>query len=104
MALGKQFADKIYGNDLNKSTVKHQKGAFTNERNYAIACRFHFHFEIRGLRYDRALAEVHKEFYLSELRIAQLLMTQGDSLKALKAANTDVTVLKKKLPHFSWAA
>jgi hypothetical protein len=104
MALGQQFANTILGDDLKKGTVKHQKGVFTSERNYAIACRFYFHFQIRGLRYDRALGELNKEFWLSELRLAQLIMQEGKSLEALKAAQADTKILQKKFPHFSWAA
>jgi hypothetical protein len=63
MALGQQFAQKILIDDLNKSTVKHKKGVFTNDRNYAIACHFYYHYKLRGLRYDRALAELNKEFF-----------------------------------------
>ncbi|MDP9076278.1 MAG: hypothetical protein M3O71_02545 [Bacteroidota bacterium] len=102
MALGQQFANKILPDEVTKSAKKHVNGMFTGERNYKIACRFYYHFQLKGLRYERTLTELNKEFDLSELRIAQIIMDQGDSLKALKEANADKKFLASKLPHYNW--
>jgi len=102
MALGTQFAQSILGEELNKSTVKSVKGIYTADRNYAIACRFYYHFTIKGLRYERCLSELQKEFNLSELRIAQLIMDEGDSLEKLKAEKNVRKFLTTKFPFYNW--
>lgn len=102
MALGSQFTQKIFEENIHKTNNKHTKGVFTGERNYKIACRFYYHFSIRGLRYERALFELNKEFDLSELRIAQLIMQSGDHLEKLKKDKADKKYLANKLPHYNW--
>jgi hypothetical protein len=61
MALGYQLVTQIFKEELSKTEIKHVKGVFTDNRNYKIACRFYYHFSIKGLRYERALAQVHTE-------------------------------------------
>ncbi|MDB5029728.1 hypothetical protein [Mucilaginibacter sp.] len=102
MALGAQFANSIFKEDINKSTEKHVKGCYTDNRNYKIACRFYYYFNIKGLRYERTLTVLHDEFDLSELRIAQLIMGAGDHLEKLKQDNADKKYLANKLPHYNW--
>jgi len=103
MSLGNQLINKILPESLTNSGIKHAKGVFTGERNYKIACRFYYHFSIIGLKYERALAELNKEFDLSEIRIAQIIMISRDHLEQLKQDKADKKYLAKKLPHFNWS-
>lgn len=102
MALGKQLVNSILSTEINKSANKHVKGVFTNDRNYKIACRFYYHFSIKGLQYERALSELNKEFDLSELRIAQIVMLERDNLKKLKNDRADKKYFTAKFPHYNW--
>lgn len=102
MALGKQLVNSILSTEINKSANKHVKGVFTNDRNYKIACRFYYHFSIKGLQYERALSELNKEFDLSELRIAQIVMLERDNLKKLKTDKADKKYFTAKFPHYNW--
>jgi hypothetical protein len=102
MALGKQLVDGIYKEEIHKTAVKHVKGVYTDNRNYKIACRFHYHFFIKGLKYERTLTELHKEFDLGELTIAQLIMKGRDHLEALKNEKADCKMLQKRFPYFNW--
>ena len=102
MALGQNFATGILLDTATKSGIKHKRGVFTGDRNGAIASRFYFHFKLRGMRYDRVLAELNKEFYLSELRIAQLIMQSDEKINYLKAKNADIKYLANQYPHFNW--
>jgi hypothetical protein len=104
MALGHQVVTKLLSSDLNNTGVKHVKGVFTDVRNYKIACRLYYHFSIRGLQYTRAITELHKEFDLSETRIAQIIMLQAstDALKSLKALNPDRKYFQNKFPYYNW--
>lgn len=102
MSLGKQLISNLLTEPLSKSDTKHVKGIYTGNRNYKIACRFYYHFTIKGLQYERALAALHDEFDLSELRIAQLIMEGRDSLKELKDNKADSKYLKIKFPFYDW--
>jgi hypothetical protein len=102
MALGQQLANDIYREELHKTATKHVKGVFADNRNYKIACRFHYHFYIKGLRYERTLTVLHQEFDLSETRIAQLIMAGREHLEQLKAEKADTKMLQKRFPYFSW--
>lgn len=103
MSLGQQLANEIFKEELQKTSVKHIKGAFTDNRNYKIACRFYYHFSIKGMRYERALMQLHTEFDLSELRIAQLIMRDREHLKKLNDEKPDVKSLQKIIPYFNWS-
>ena len=102
MALGQQLVNEIFKEEIQKTAVKHVKGVFTDNRNYKIACRFYYHFSIKGLRYERALTQLHTEFDLSELRIAQLIMNDREYLKKLNDEKPDGKALQKRFPYFNW--
>jgi hypothetical protein len=102
MALGQELTNNIYKEEVQKTAVKHVKGIFTDNRNYKIACRFHYHFYIKGLRYERTLTVLHQEFDLSETRIAQLIMAGRQHLEQLKADKADGKALQKIIPYFNW--
>lgn len=102
MARGHSLANEIYKEEIQKTAAKHVKGVFTDNRNYKIACRFHYHFYIKGLRYERTLTVLHQEFDLSELRIAQLIMSGREYLEQLKAEKADGKTLQKRFPYFNW--
>lgn len=103
MPLGQNIAQSILKEKINKTTAKHVKGVFTSERNYKIACRFYFHFTIKGLRYERCLTELNTEFDLSEIRIAQIIMLERNNLEKLKQQKADKKYLTAKIPHYNWS-
>jgi len=102
MSLGKQVISSLLVDPINKTDAKHVKGIYTGNRNYKIACRFYYHFTIKGLQYERALTALNNEFDLSELRIAQLIMEGRDTLKELKDIKADGKYLKVKFPFYDW--
>lgn len=102
MALGQQLVNEIFKEEIQKTAVKHVKGVFTDNRNYKIACRFYYHFYIKGLRYERTLTVLHAEFDLSELRVAQLIMAGREHLEQLKTEKADCKTLQKRFPYFNW--
>jgi hypothetical protein len=102
MQLGHQLVTKILSEDLKKTDVKHIKGVFSEQRDFAIICRLYYHYKIKGLRYDVAINTLNKEFYLGETTLAQIIMRQRDALEELKAQQADRKYLQKELPHYSW--
>ena len=102
MALGKQVVAKIFQDDVKSSNVKHVKGIFTHQRDYAIICRFYYHYKLRDLRYEVAVNKLSEEFYLGETTIAQIVMRESNMLERLKAENADKKHLNSLLPHYSW--
>jgi hypothetical protein len=102
MLLGSQLVTSILSDDIRKTSVKHVKGVYTKERDYAIVCRLYYHFKINGRNYDKALELLNKEFYLGETTIAQIIMRERDALETLKAAKADRKYLSKELPHYNW--
>jgi hypothetical protein len=102
MSLGRNFANKILAKDINKGASKSVKGIFTQKRNKEIACRFYYYFSIKGLQYEWILEQLNKEFYLSELRLAQIIMDCGEDLEKLKSDKADRKYLAAKIPHFNW--
>lgn len=102
MALGQQLITNILSDPLKRSDVKHVKGVFTKQRDNAIVCRLYYHYKIKGLRYDVAIGELNKEFYLGETTLAQIIMRERDILEKLKADEADRKYLQKLIPHFNW--
>jgi len=102
MQLGHQLITSILSEPLQKSDVKHVKGVFTQERNHAVACRLYFHYKIKGLRYDVAICELSKEFYLGETTLAQIIMRERDTINKLKEDQADRKYLQKLIPHLNW--
>ncbi|QEM13461.1 hypothetical protein [Mucilaginibacter rubeus] len=102
MQLGHQLITNLLSDPLDKTNVKHVKGVYTQERDFAIACRLYFHYKIKGLRYDVAIEILNKEFYLGETTLAQIIMRKRDTIEELKNLKADSKYLQKQLPHYNW--
>jgi hypothetical protein len=102
MLRGQKALMAIVSNDLTIASEKHVKGCFTDERDDALACRFFYWSRLMEKRYDVALVNLSKEFFLSETVISQRIMTRQAFLKRLREAETTVKELQKKYPFFSW--
>lgn len=102
MALGHKVVTKVLANELKKTGAKHVKGIYSKERDYAIMCRLYYHFKIKGLRYDIAVELLSKEIYLGETTIAQIIMSERETLEKLKELNADRKYLEKELPWYNW--
>ena len=92
----------IVSNDLSNNSEKHVKGCFTDDRDDALACRFFYWSNLLEKRYDVAIVNLSKEFYLSETVITQRLMKRQDFLKSLRMKDTTRRDLAKLYPHFNW--
>lgn len=102
MATGLKVITQILSEPLTRTKVKHVSGIFKEQRDYAVACRLYFHYKIKGLRYDVAVENLNKEFYLGETTLAQIIVRQRDVIEELKNLKADRKYLQSKLPHYNW--
>ncbi len=79
-----------------------KRNAFMNERDEALACRYYFHAEIKRRRYDDALLELEKEFFLTSAYIMQRLALSTSYIKELVAEKTNTNSLKAKYNFYNW--
>ena len=64
MLRGKKALTAIVSDDITKTSEKHFKGCFKDQRDNALACRFYYHGHLIGKRYDVYLKQLAKEFYI----------------------------------------
>lgn len=102
MLRGQKALMALVSNDLTIVSEKHVKGCFTDERDDALACRFFYWSYLIEKRYDAALANLSREFYLSETVIAKRLMERQQFIKQLRVDNMSRKDLKEKYPHFDF--
>ncbi len=85
-----------------KTNKKHNKGVYIVQRDLALMYRFFYYYDLKTMRYESVLEILNTEFYLSETRIAQIIMQRGSVLATLKAEKADRKYLANKFPHYSW--
>ena len=103
MLLGNHLVTSILSEgELKKTAVKHVKGVFTENRDKAVVCRLYYHYKMKGLRYDVAIAMLNQEFYLGETTLAQIIMRERNLLEKLKSDEADRRYLSNLFPHYNW--
>lgn len=84
------------------ATRKGKRNIYVTERNDCMAHRFYYYYHILKKRFDVAVADMEKEFFISGSTIINCL-TEGDAnLKEIVALSPDKTTLRKKYPHLNW--
>jgi len=86
------------------SDRKGTRNVFIEDRDIAIAHRYYYYIHIRRQRYDDTLVDLEKEFFITADVIGQRLTPYTDFLKELIHKNTKLSALKRKYPHWTWAA
>lgn len=84
------------------SDTPRPRNFFMPDRDEAILHRFYYWGEIQEIRYDRVLARLEKEFYITKARLIVVLSNNNDHLNALIRSKPTVQELRKKIPHFNW--
>ena len=100
--LGHQMVSDILTDKTTNTNLPHVKGIYTDERNFAIMCRLYYHYQLKGLRYDKAISMIQKEFFLSETRITQLVLDRRDDLVKFKAEKASKKYFIALFPHYNW--
>lgn len=86
------------------SERKGTRNVFIEDRDIAIAHRYYYYIHIRRQRYDDTLRDLEKEFFLTADYIIQRLTPCVELIKDLTHRNVKVSLLKRKYPHWTWAA
>ncbi|MFB9862732.1 hypothetical protein [Rufibacter immobilis] len=79
-----------------------QRNTQTDRRDDVLAHRYYYWVHLRRNRYDDALAELEKEFFLSAAVVVQRLDRRRELLRELVAWKPNPRQLGVKLPHFNW--
>ncbi|GGH02868.1 hypothetical protein [Pedobacter zeae] len=74
------------------------------ERDEAIAYRYYFRVNFLKDDYDDALKNLESEFFISERMIIERLTPMAALVKQLKQEGTTPAQMRKKYPHYNWAA
>lgn len=86
------------------ASEKNKRSECIATRRNKMVCRYYFHAEIRRLRYDDCLMNLHREFDLMPDTIVKELQKNTDYLYELKQHKTTTSELRKLYPYFNWAA
>lgn len=74
----------------------------TDARDKCLVYRFYYHIEIQRTRYDDVIADLEREFFISQCVIVKRLGIQYDLLKEVVEQKPRLPKLKKLYPHLVW--
>jgi len=100
MIRGSQTLTAIFINDNRDKKVN---GAFTNDRDVAMAYRFYYHYNIIRRRFDDIPDILEREFFISSTTVVKKLTEYNHLLKDIKANTPSRDELKQRYPHFNWS-
>src|SRR5690606_10612245 len=72
------------------------------DRNNLLAHRFYYYDAIKGLKSERCLEELEKEFFLSQRRLIDLIYEIGDLITEVRQQRPSVRELEKMYPWLNW--
>jgi len=85
-----------------EAAKKGQRNTQTERRDSVLTYRYYYWVHLRRKRYDDALSELEREFFLSAAVVVQRLDQRREQLKELVITKPGPVELKKILPHFNW--
>ena len=71
-------------------------------RNYKLIARFYWYNSIIGLKFEKCIEQLEKEFDLSLSRIADLITENVCYLSDFETKKPNEKELKKIIPFFNW--
>lgn len=83
-------------------TRKGNRNVNIEQRDKALASRYFYHVHVLRKRYDDALADLEREFFITPASIVQRLQEMQEYLKELVSMKVSVTDLKKLYPFYTW--
>lgn len=100
MIRGSQAITAIFKDDTPKPRLV--KGNYTFERDVLLAYRFYWYYAIKGMNYEKTVAELEREFFISQRTITDKLTEHQPLLKDIKNNNITTKQLAKRYPWFMW--
>ncbi len=95
------FADIFIDEKPVEKQVKGRSASLNSQRNELLVHRFYYH-GLKGLRYDLVIAEISKEFFLTDVTIPKVIADNYPLLTALKKSPPSKQFFQKKWPHLVW--
>lgn len=71
-------------------------------RNNLLLHRYYFFIEIARMRFDDALKQLEREFFISEIRLIAIISSHSEKLKNIVASQPTKKALEKAYPHIKW--
>jgi len=81
---------------------KGKRNIYTLDRDACMAYRFYFYYHILRKRFDDAIADMEKEFFIAGTTIIRQLTENDSLLKDIKQNAPSRKQLSKRYPHFNW--
>lgn len=82
--------------------VSRPRNYYQPERNEAVVHRFYFYAVVNDIKYEKCLALLEKEFYLTSSRLIKVLTDSNDMLNRVSNESPSTKDLEIKFPHFTW--
>ncbi len=76
---------------------------FTMDRDVCLAYRFYFYYQVLRKRFDDALSDMEREFFISSATISARLTENDVLLKDIISNKPTRAALKKRYPHLNWS-
>jgi hypothetical protein len=104
MARGQQtlFANLFETQKSAEEQKQRTRNFYLPERNKCLVYRYYFHAEIKRSRYDDCLADLEKEFFITESRLVVVLTECSDLIRQVISERPGVKELQVLYPHFAW--
>jgi hypothetical protein len=96
------FDDLLLKAEAMKTEKQRPRNALMPKRNTLLLYRYYYYVEIARLRFDDALKQLEREFFIVEARIVVLLTENNTQLRTIVADKPDRTTLKKLYPFVNW--
>lgn len=103
MIKGSQTLTKIFPPSFQPEASRKGIGSiYTADRDACMAYRFYFYYQILRYRFDDAICDMEKEFFISGTTIIGRLTANDALLKDIQLNAPSRTQLRKRYPHLNW--
>ena len=96
------FLDKSTFTNSKKEEGNGRSKKLIGKRNTALFHRYIFFSVNTNNRFDVIIYRLSDEFYLSPVRISEIISDNLELIRALKKEKINPATLKKLHPHFDW--
>ncbi|QNK63961.1 hypothetical protein H7F33_05570 [Pedobacter sp. PAMC26386] len=102
MIRGSQTLTSIFPPAFENKATKGKRNAYALDRDACMSYRFYYYYHLQRKRFDDAIADMEKEFFISGRTIADRLTENNDLLKDIAQNAPDRKQLRQRYPHFNW--
>ncbi|WP_145859065.1 hypothetical protein [Pedobacter suwonensis] len=81
---------------------KGKRNVYALDRDTCMSYRFYYYYHLERKRFDDAILDMEKEFFISGRTIADRLTENNELLKDIALNAPSRKQLKQRYPHFNW--